>query len=321
MNILVTGAAGFLGSHLVRHLGAEGEHVVHGLEHDVRRCGYLRGDVTDYARMLEIIVDREIDQIYHCAAKSVVRNCRLDPIGCFETNVLGTVTLLEAARQSERVQGIMVMESDKSYGPGPVPYREDQALVPEGVYEASKACVSHVVRAYHKNYGLPVFSVRSANVYGPGDPNMSRLIPNTITRLLRGEQPQLTEGAEEFKREFIYVDDWRRLVVQLMAAGPWGEAINVGTGVTYALRHVVDIICDLMRCSRSVLLWPKPDTLLEIPKQQLCLDKCFATLGGEHLIINLGSVEMCSTRSCFSGMLTLQTGLAKTIRWYDDIGE
>lgn len=299
-NILVTGAAGFLGSHLMEHLGPK--HQVWGLMHDVARGACLRGDITDYARMLEIIVDREIDQIYHCAAKSVVRNCRLDPIGCFQVNVLGTVTLLEAARQSERVQGIMVMESDKSYGPGPVPYREDQALVPEGIYEASKACVSHVVRAYHKNYHQRVFSVRSANVYGPGDRNMSRLIPRTITRLMRGLAPQLTEGAGEFRREFIYIDDWRHCVVRLMAAEPWGEAINVGSGRMLMVSEMIGMICKLMDHPHVVEQWHKPKTLVEISEQRLCLEK-YAHLAGP------------------SPETPLQTSLRKTIQWYREYGD
>lgn len=284
MNILVTGACGFLGKSLVFRLAATddnlaGRHNVFALFHDRQRQGmilktaYIHGDVTDYRRMLEIIVDIEIDQIYHCAAKSIVRNCRCDPLGCFQTNVMGTANLLEAARQSERVKGILLMESDKAYGPGPIPYKEDQRLEPAGVYEASKACVTHLMRSYHKNYGVPVFSIRSANVYGPRDTQTSRLVPNTITRLLRGEPPQITAGAEDYVREFIYVDDFVSYATRLMAVGPWGEAVNVGTGQTFTTGEVVDWICYLMDKAPSAENWPKPPTLTEIPQQRVCLDK------------------------------------------------
>ncbi len=279
MNILVTGIAGFLGSALMMRLSqGRAENDMHyGLVHD--KWGWeldweeLRGDLTNYPRLLEIIVDCEIDQIYHFAAKSIVRNCKSDPLGCFHTNVLGTANLLEAARQSGCVQGIMVMESDKSYGDGPVPYVEDQALQPGSVYEASKACTGHVCRAYYKNYALPVFTVRSANVYGPGDPNMSRLVPRTITRLLRGQRPQVTAGAKDFLREFIYVDDFVDYVTGLMQKQPWGEAINVGSGETATVAGVAEMICVLMKKLMVAEDWPKPDDLVEIPEQVLSLEK------------------------------------------------
>lgn len=278
MNILVTGAAGFIGANLVEHLVAAGQEV-YGLVHDIRpgpTTGWtpLVGDILDTRRMLEIIVDREIDFIYHLAAKSIVRNCRLDPAGCFMVNVQGTVSILEAARQSGRIQGILAAESDKSYGAGPVPYREGQALQPTAVYEASKACVSHACAAYHNNYGLPVLTVRGANVYGERDPNRSRLVPNTILRLLAGQAPQIISGASDFKREFIYVGDVCQVYTRLMASGRWGEAFNVGSGECRTVREVVDLICRAMgREDVRPEEWERPATLVEIPQQFLCLDK------------------------------------------------
>lgn len=305
MNILVTGAGGFVGSDLAQRLVGPGQATVFSLIHDREPTDwggeYLRGDVTDFPRMLEIIVNCEINQIYHLASKSIVRNCRCDPLGCFTTNVLGTATILEAARQSERIQGVMVMESDKSYGNGPVPYREDQALRPSGVYEASKACVAHLMSSYHKNYGLPVFSIRSANIYGPGDKNSSRLIPNTITRLLRGERPQITAGAEKFRREFIYIDDAISYMVALMAKQPWGETFNIGTGEIYTVADIVAWICDLMDADTPAVEWSKPATLLEITDQLLCLDKLHEWLPD----FNLPPVP-------------LRLGLERTIKWYRD---
>ena len=300
MNILVTGAAGFLGKRIAgnRPLSQEVYWLFHDRPGDSFGDPVIEGDIKDYARLLELIVDCEIDQIYHCAAKSIVRNCKSDPLACFHTNVLGTANLLEAARQSGHVQGVMVMESDKSYGNGPVPYVEDQALRPGSVYEASKACTGHICRAYYENYGLPVFTVRSANVYGPGDPNMSRLVPRTITRLLRGEAPQVTAGANDFLREFIYIDDFVEYVTRLMDKQPWGEAFNVGSGETATVAGVVAMICELMDRPVDMEEWAKPAGLVEIPEQSLCLNK---------LQKWLPEIE---------SPVKLREGLQQTIAWY-----
>jgi CDP-glucose 4,6-dehydratase len=303
MNILVTGASGFLGSHLADRLTHGNS--VYGLVHDRRLMGNVdwtpvRGDVTDYARMFALIVDLEIDQVYHCAAKAIVRNCRVDPIGCFNTNVMGTVCVLEATRQSERVKGVMCMESDKAYGAGVLPYTETQTLSPGSVYEASKACVRQVIQGFYQNYGVPVFGVRSANIYGPGDRQFSRLIPNTITRLNRGEKPQIVCGAELFLREYIYVVDAVNYVIALMAKQPWGESFNIGSGESMRVGQLIGVICELMGKSSEWEVVARPATFKEIPEQVLCLDKLLAWVGNEVSVT------------------PLRDGLKRTIQWYMD---
>jgi len=303
-NILITGAAGFIGSTLAAEFSECEKHNVFCMTHDNTRLGIKapgimtppQGDVCDYRRMLEIIIDREIEYIYHLAAKSIVRNCRCDPLGCLKTNVLGTANILEAARQSDNIKGIMVAESDKAYGDAVTPYRENQMLSPSSIYEASKACVTHIVRAYYQNYNLPVFSVRSANVYGPFDNNFSRLIPNTISRLQNGEPPQITAGAERFTREFFYIDDFVATVIALMDKKPWGHVFNVGSGDIRCVGEIVDMICDLMGKERVTDEWTKPEGLLEIENQSLCLDKLNAWLPDRKIT-------------------SLEEGLKETIEW------
>ncbi len=273
MNILVTGAAGFIGGHLAKTLSKF--HTVYGGTHDRfpadERIAWtpISLDIEHYPRVLEVVASLEIDRIYHCASKSIVRNCRIDPLGCLQTNVMGTANLLEAARQSDRVGGVMCMESDKAYGDGAIPYIETQQLQPKGIYEASKSCVSHLVGSYYANYGTPVFGVRSANVYGPNDPNQSRLIPNTINRLRQGLKPQVVEGALEFLREFIYIDDFIIYVTGLMQEKPWGQSINVGTGRAQTVEHVVKTICALLDKPDEIEMWGRPKTLIEIKEQRL----------------------------------------------------
>ncbi len=299
MNIFVTGAGGFLGRRMASTLGRK--HNVYGLIHDKQTWPShwkpINGDIKNYRRIAEIMVDCEIEQVYHLAAKSIVRNCKADPIGCFHTNVLGTANVLEAARNCDTVTGVMCAESDKSYGDGPVPYREDQSLVPGSIYEASKACVSHIASSYQHNYGLRVFTVRSANVYGPGDENMTRLIPNTICRLLRNERPLITTGTEAFIREFFYVDNFVLTVSSLMQKEPWGEVFNVGSGETLTVSKLVAMICELMGKDQVTEEWSKPANLVEIPEQVLCLDKLDKWLPSRQT-------------------LPLKDGLQRTIEWY-----
>ena len=309
MNILVTGAGGFLGKRLAEHLTEE--HTVYGLIHDkapwpnkwrpAPRSAWgwtpLAGDIKDYPRMLEIMVDEEIEQVYHLAAKSIVRNCKSDPLGCLQANVIGTANILEAARHSDTVQGVMCAESDKAYGVGLTPYVESQALMPGSIYEASKACVTHLANAYSRNYCVPVFTVRSANVYGPGDDNATRLIPGIIMRVLRGDRPHITTGAATFIREFFYVDNFVSVAIDLMETEPWGETFNVGSGETMSVGDVIKLICELVGTSMIAEEWDRPIGLLEITNQSLCLDKLNQVLPDRQT-------------------MPLRDGLQRTIEWY-----
>lgn len=277
MNVLITGAPGFIGQNLAMFLSRRSDTVIYSLRRD-RGCmelmgNILIGDVCDLRRMQEIMVSHEIDQVYHLAARSIVRNCVNDPVGCFHVNVMGTATVLEAARLSGRVRGVVCAESDKSYGPGPVPYREDQPLRPEAVYEASKACVSHLAAAYFHNYGLPVVTVRTANVYGERDQNTSRLVPNTILRIMRGMRPQITTGAADYRREFVYVGDVCEAYWRVMNRERWGEAVNIGSGECLTVRGVVANICRAMGVTCMTDEWERPAGLLEIADQSLDLTK------------------------------------------------
>lgn len=306
MNILVTGAGGFISSHLAKHLAEQG-HRVTGTVHDklpMLPCDdvqYIDLNVCNYARVLEVVVNEEIEQIYHLAAKSIVSNANQDPVGCFTTNVIGTANILEAARQSGRVQGIAVWESDKAYGPSMQPYRETDRLCPAGIYEASKSCVSHLVTSYHATYDLPVFGIRSANVYGV-DHNSSRIIPRTITRLLDHEKPVITEGADNFLREYIYIDDETDIAIKLMDAQPWGQSVNVGSGCCATVLQVIFAICDIMDHPREYQILPRNRSFVEIPSQQL----------------NLALLDRLISRS---PPTPLHEGLVKTIQGYLDYHE
>jgi len=310
--VLVTGASGFLGGHVVERLLARGAEVV-GLVHDVHKDSYAKleklpvghwaqGDITDLASMSRIMADYEVEYLFHLAADPIVRKCSLDPLGCFRTNILGTAVVLEAARQVGTTRGVLCMESDKSYGSfdaTDLPYREDQALKPSNIYEVSKACAGLVAKAYDSNYDLPTFTIRGANLYGPGDMNLSRLIPGSVLRLLNNEQPVLYSGVADYVREFIYVGDAAEICVQLMEQidETRGHPINLGTGETFRVGHLMDQICETVGSNLRPKIVEKGSSFKEIEKQWLDLTKL------RGFIPNYDYMNM-------------QDGLQRTVDWY-----
>ncbi len=286
--VFVTGASGFLGGHVVERLLARGAEVV-ALVHDMHKDSYIKfekmdvnhivsGDITNLADMTRIIADYEIEYVFHLAADPIVRKCSLDPVGCFETNIMGTAMVLEAARTVGTVKGVLCMESDKSYGSfdaHDLPYREDQALKPSAVYEVSKACAGLVAKAYDHNYDIPTYTIRGANLYGPGDMNLSRLLPGSILRLLNGEAPVLYGGVASYVREFIYVADAAEIIVQLMQDidNTRGHAINLGSGETFQVGELMNQICESVDPAIKPQIVDKGNSFMEIEKQWLDLTK------------------------------------------------
>jgi CDP-glucose 4,6-dehydratase len=185
-----------------------------------------------------------VETVFHLAAQAIVRTANRGPIATWESNVRGTYTLLEACRTAgHRVERIVVASSDKAYGDhNRLPYREDFALRPRHPYEVSKACADMIARSYAASYDLPVAVTRLANVYGPGDLNWSRLIPDTARALAAGRRPViLSDGTPE--RDYLYVED--AVDAYLAAAGSLdrpnlrGRAWNAGCGAPVSVRELV----------------------------------------------------------------------------------
>ena len=214
-NCLVTGSTGFLGSAIVARLKADGEKVI-GIERDhgvnkniaIQPDIVVSGDIRNYDFVRRIISDYEIEEVYHCAAQAIVRTCAGDPYSTYDINVMGTVSLLEACRNSGgTVKSIVVSTSDKAFGHASVPYTEETPLNPLYTYETSKACQQLITLSYFHNYGLPTRVLACSNVYGPGDPNMTRILPSIITSLASGNRALLNSGVSEYIREFVFITD------------------------------------------------------------------------------------------------------------------
>ncbi len=268
MKILVTGAIGFIGSHLVRELAGD-DNEIFAIVRDMTQlhdeisslCHTVYyGDLRDFAFLRRVISESEAEHVYHLASCSIVRMCARDPIGAYQTNVMGTVNLLEAIRQSgDNVKRVVVSTSDKVYGHAEPPYTEETAFVPKYTYEATKACQDFVCQNFFHNYDVPVSVIRLGNVYGPGDPNNSRLIPNTIRKALSGKSPVIYESVAEFRREFVFIDDAVSALLTIADTGTAGEAYCVG-GLNEeppTIREIVGIILEACGNADLKIDYPK----------------------------------------------------------------
>ncbi len=258
-SVLVTGAYGLLGSWLVRALLARGDRVV-ALQRDraprsallldglAAQLDVVHGDLVEPGLIGRALGEYEVDTVFHLAAQTIVGTANRSPLSTFESNVRGTWTLLEACRLHGAPR-VLVAASDKAYGASAtLPYREDQPLDPRYPYDVSKAATDMIARSYWHTFGLPVAVTRFANLYGGGDLNRSRLIPEAIAAVLAGRAPVIrSDGSPE--RDFLYVEDavaaYLLLADALDGDAARGEAFNAGGGAPHAVRDVVATICRL----------------------------------------------------------------------------
>jgi len=259
MNILLTGINGFIGSHLAVYL-KEDNHVI-GLVREfnhktkdnyLKGCTLVQGDVMNLELLKRIINDYEIETVFHLAAQSIVKLANSNPKDAYLSNIIGTVNVLEAVRQINPKIKVVCASSDKAYGVHEdLPYVETMDVRAGEPYSTSKACADLVAQSYAKTYGLNVNIVRSANVYGY-DLNLSRIIPNTITRIMKGQKPVLYSGVAGFKREFIHVHDVCMAYSIVSEEGKPGEAYNIGDDEFHTVKDVVIRICEIMECSPEI---------------------------------------------------------------------
>lgn len=293
---LITGTNGFLANRLIDFSGTNVFGISRSDNHKAsKRVTTFYGDILDLEFLKRIISENGIEVIYHLAAQSIVKIANTNPLYCLNDNIIGTANVLEAARQINPNIKIVCASSDKSYGDHEnLPYTEDMALQSGDPYSTSKACADLVAQSYFKTYNLNVNIVRSANIYGAGDMNLSRIIPNTITRILKKEKPVIYSGVMDFQREFIYVDDVCEAYIKIANHGTPGEAYNVGTSAVYRVGDIVEKICNKMNWTEGVEIIKK--SFPEIKMQYLSSKK----------INNL----------FWFPNISIDDGLQRTINWY-----
>jgi CDP-glucose 4,6-dehydratase len=205
-----------------------------------------QGDLVDEGAVAEAV--RGVDTVFHLAAQAIVGDANASPVPTFEANIRGTWTLMEACRREE-VGRVVVASSDKAYGPHEqLPYSEAAPLQPLYPYDVSKAAADMIARSYWHTYGLPVAVTRFANLYGGGDLNFSRLVPEAVCAVIDGRRPVIrSDGSPE--RDFLYAEDFARAYLDIdraLAEGRGGgEAFNAGWGKPNRVIEVVRLVCEV----------------------------------------------------------------------------
>jgi CDP-glucose 4,6-dehydratase len=310
-SVFVTGAYGLLGSWLVKALLAAGARVsvlrydmqrpsalaIEGTERDV---DVIDGDISDAALMDRAIGERAVELVLHLAAQTIVGTATAAPVATFEANVQGTWTLLEACR-THGVKGVVVASSDKAYGAhDELPYREGHALDARYPYDVSKAAAEMIARSYWHTYGVPVAVTRCANLYGGGDLNFSRLIPEVVTAALDGRPPVIrSDGTLE--RDYLYVEDavgaYLAIVDLLDGGSAGGEAFNAGGDTPHSVLEVATLACRLADAE------VEPDVRgTGVPEGEIA-----------RQFVDSGKLrELTGWRP----EVELEEGLRRTVRWY-----
>ncbi|KSU69171.1 GDP-mannose 4,6-dehydratase [Bacillus altitudinis] len=260
-NVFVTGCTGLLGSYLVKELIDQGANVT-GLVRDqvprsnlyqgsqFEKMNVVQGALEDLQTIERALGEYEIDTVFHLAAQAIVGVANRHPVSTFEANILGTWNVLEACRRQPLIKRVIVASSDKAYGDQEqLPYDEDMPLNGKHPYDVSKSCADLISHTYYNTYGLPVCITRCGNLYGGGDLNFNRIIPQTIQLVLEGKAPEIRSDGT-FIRDYFYIEDavkaYLLLAEKMEEKGLAGEAFNFSNEIQLTVLELVDKILKAM---------------------------------------------------------------------------
>jgi len=311
MRLLVTGAAGFIGSNYVRNrvAGHPDDHVVAfdlltyagnraSLDDLGDRITFVEGDIGDVSLVEPLLRDHKIDVVVNFAAESHNSLAVLDPARFFRTNVLGTQGLCEAATRVgvERFHHVSTCEV---YGDLPLDddaaiFTEESPYRPRTPYNASKAGGDHVVRSYHETFNLPITLTNCANNFGPYQ-FPEKVLPLFATNALDDRSIPMYASSEN-RREWIHALDHARAIDLILQHGRVGETYHVGTGVELSVRQIADLVLDELG---------KPESLVEIVPDRPGHDRRYL-LDWSKIRAELG----------WRPEIDVDSGIRETIRWY-----
>lgn len=314
-SIFITGANGFLSSHLTKKALENNAKVIALVKEKIpfslfeieklgKRVKLVKGDLNNSSLINSIFKNNKIDLCLHIAAQAIVGKANKSPLGTLKTNIQGTWNILEGAREFG-VGALVVASSDKAYGEHKkLPYTEEAALQALHPYDASKACADILSRCYANTYHLPVAVTRCANIYGPGDFNFSRIIPDTMCSIIKDKELVIRSDGTPL-RDYIYVDDivdaYFTLAEKLyLKKIKFGEAFNFGKDEPIS---VLSLVKKIIKVSGGNNLEPvilgKGKPKGEIDRQYLSSRKAKRLLG-------------------WKSKYSLDKGLKETFKWYKE---
>lgn len=330
-NILVTGGAGFIGSNFVRYsLAAMPDVCVINLDAltyagslenlkelpDPDRHRFVHGDICDRALVEDLLRANSVDTIVHFAAETHVDRSIYDPRPFIQTNINGTLTLLEAARQvwlgdtelptqSVRFHHVSTDEVFGSLQPDDEPFSETTPYAPNSPYAATKAASDHLVRAYHHTYSLPVTITNCSNNYGPYM-FPEKLIPLMILNALEG-RPLPVYGDGRQIRDWLYVEDHCEAIWSVLQKGEPGETYNIGGNNQPSNLSVIRTICSILDEKLPESPHVPHTDLIQFVADRPGHDRRYAM-----------NVMKIAGQLGWQPRHTLEDGLKKTVAWYLD---
>ena len=328
MRILVTGGAGFIGSAVIRHIIENTHHHVLNVDkltyagnleslqsiEQSERYQFFQTDICDQVELEKIFENFQPNVVMHLAAESHVDRSIDGPAAFIQTNIVGTYSLLEAARKYWLSLTAEVKESfrfhhistDEVYGDleGTTDlFKETTPYAPSSPYSASKASSDHLVRAWHRTYGLPTIVTNCSNNYGPYH-FPEKLIPLVILNAL-DMKPLPIYGKGDQIRDWLFVEDHARALYQVVTTGAVGQTYNIGGHNEKQNIEVVKTICNILDELKPQANGQKYESLIKFVEDRPGHDLRYA--------IDAGKIEK---DLCWKPLETFETGIRKTVEWY-----
>jgi nucleoside-diphosphate-sugar epimerase len=305
--VLITGATGFIGRHLTKRLVAEG-YTVGALvrtaspttsSFSTESVTLFFGDIRNYEEIKAAFLTFKPDAVMHLVTYYAVMH-RAEDIGTMvDTNVKGTINLLEASKESGSVQLFINTSSCAVYGRKEQPLSEGDAIRPQNLYAVTKLHAEDACSYYATDFHLPTVTLRLFAPYGPGD-SARRLIPYVIGSILKGIPPNLTTGKQEW--DFVFVEDIVSAYLSVLRSYPFGEdhaIFNIGTGDPVSIRSLVEKIRTLMGSSVDLPWGTVPHRSNEV-------------------WYNSADISRAKNRLGWSPDIGIDDGLEKTVAWFRD---